>query len=172
MSKNRTVLPGAKPHIPLQYKGLKPFILHRLLHNQTIFKTGPINKTQSIFQYITKPRNHTHSITKRFVPASVIGGAMKIGTQAIKSGFIKDFVFQMAKPILSRVVANDQSKLLGNWAANLLPNTHISNSHVQTNIRELIKNEDNQGVVRALEKSRLSYNVDALYEEQDPKRIN
>ena len=172
VSKNRTVLPDVKAQIPLQYRSLEPYILHRLLHNQTIFKTGPINKTQSIFHYITKPRNHTHSITKRFVPASVLSGAMKIGTQAVKSGFIKDFVFQMAKPILSRVVANDQSKLLGNWAANLLPNTHISNSHVQTNIRELIKNEDSQGVVRALEKSRLSYNVDALYEEQDPKRIN
>ena len=172
MSKNRTVLSNVEARIPLQYKSLEPYILHRLLYNKTIFKTGPINKTQSIFHYITGPRNHTHKITKRFVPASVLSGAMKIGAQAVKSGFIKDFVFQMAKPILSRVVANDQSKLLGNWVANLLPNTHISNSHVQTNIREMIKDEDTQGVVRTLENSRLAYNVKDLYEEKGAQGVN
>ena len=173
VSRNTTMSSNVKAIIPLQYKSLGRYIFHKLLNNQTIFKTGPIRNSQSIFHFITGPRrNYTHRISKRFVPTSIVSGAMKLGAQAVKSGFIKDFVFQMAKPILSRVVANDQSKLLGNWVSNLLPNTHISNSHVQTNIRELIKKEDSQGVVRALEKSRLAYNVKDLYEEKGAQGVD
>ena len=116
------------------------------------------------YQYVTPKNGGYHFLQKRFSSMGTLNSLTTHGAPIFDHGFIKENIYQNLKPVLSRLISSGKFTLFKKLANTVLPNTNLQNSNAFDNIQNYLRTNNTLGVLKTLDNSRLSYDVQSVFD--------